>query len=138
MSDSHAEHLDPTVLGEEVGDTGRPGDDFPRDEPLAVEDPSIVAHGVIARDDVASRDERLVPEAEAEERNAATGAPAMQGRPAGLVDPAMSTATAPSIDDDEQQLIATESVEPEPSPEARAPHEEFGQYTRVCPVLMQS
>jgi hypothetical protein len=129
MSDSHAEHLDPTVLGEEVGDTGRPGDDFPRDEPLAVEDPSIVAHGVIARDDVASRDERLVPEAEAEaeERNAVTGAPAMQGRPAGLVDPAMSTAMAPSIDDDEQQLIATESVEQEQSPEARALHEESGQ-----------
>ena len=125
MSDSHAEHLDPTVLGEEVGDTGRPGDDFPRDEPLAVEDPSIVAHGVIARDDVASRDERLVPEAE--ERNAVTGAPAMQGRPAGLVDPAMSTAMAPSIDDDEQQLIATESVEQEQSPEARAMHEESGQ-----------
>ncbi|WP_395154887.1 hypothetical protein [Ilumatobacter sp.] len=122
MSYSHAEQLDPTVLGEEVGDTGRPGDDFPRDEPLAVEDPSIIAHGVIARDDVASRDERLVPEAE--ERDAANGASTMQGRPAGLVDPAMSTATAPSIDDDEQQLIATESVEQEQSPEARALHEE--------------
>jgi hypothetical protein len=38
----------------------------PPEEPLGVEDPSIVAGGVIARDDVASRDERHEPEVEPE------------------------------------------------------------------------
>jgi hypothetical protein len=35
----------------------------PPDEPLGVEDPSIVEGGVVARDDVQSRDERHEPEA---------------------------------------------------------------------------
>lgn len=34
----------------------------PPDEPLGVEDPSIVAGGVIARDDVETRDDRHEPE----------------------------------------------------------------------------
>ena len=34
----------------------------PPDEPLGVEDPSIVAEGVIARDDIESRDDRHEPE----------------------------------------------------------------------------
>ncbi|MGA9279130.1 hypothetical protein [Ilumatobacter sp.] len=64
MTDSHAESLDPSVLGEQVGDDRRPADDYPADEPLGVEDPSIIGDGRIARDDVASRDEREQPEVE--------------------------------------------------------------------------
>ncbi len=63
MSESHAEQLDPTVLGEEIDDDVRPGDDYPPTEPIAVEDPAIVAEGVIARDDVEQRTERMEPEA---------------------------------------------------------------------------
>jgi hypothetical protein len=54
MSDSRddqSEHLDDDVLGEDLGDDDRPGvGDYPPDEPLGVEDPSLRAD-----DDLATR-----------------------------------------------------------------------------------
>ena len=109
MTDSQAEHLDPTVLGEEIGDSGRPGDDFPPDEPLAVDDPAILGDGAIARDDVEQRDGRLRPE---------TAAPSTDDDPGpGLVDGA--SGDGPTLADGEQQLVADE-VEHDGGPEAAA------------------
>lgn len=107
---SSAEATDPSVLGERIGDEGRPGDEFPPDEPMGVEDPAIVAQGVIARDDVAQREARLVSEHTEE---AAAGA-----RPGpGLIDPVQDE--VPGLDDPEQQLVADVGTA-EDGPEARA------------------
>lgn len=96
MSDAHASHaeqLDPSKLGEEVGDDGRAADDFPPDEPLGVDDPSILSDGSIADDDYRTRDDRHVDEREPPDEAA---------RPAALLDPGVD----PDVIDDEQQLIA--------------------------------
>lgn len=111
MSDSQAEQLDPTVLGEEVGDERRPAADFPPDEPLAVDDPNIVAGGVIARDDVASREERR-----ADRSDTTDSSDASDESPA-LIEPGDD----PDVRDDEQQLIADEG-DSDRSPEAAAVH----------------
>lgn len=99
-----AEQLDPSVLGEHVGDEERPGDDFPPDEPLGVDDPAIVDQGMIARDDVASREERRVGPGNGEDGDTAPG----------LVDPGDGGVDA------EPQLLADRSETPEQAPEARA------------------
>jgi hypothetical protein len=91
------------VLGEEVGEDGRPGDDFPPDEPLGVDDPSIVDQGMIARDDVEAREaRRRVPDDD-------TDAPAP-----GLLGPSGDDT------DREPQLVADESSATEPAAEAAA------------------
>jgi hypothetical protein len=59
---SHAEQTDPTKLGESVGQADRPGEIYPPDQPLGVEDPSILADSRIASDDVATRSEREQPD----------------------------------------------------------------------------
>lgn len=112
MSDSHAEQLDPSVLGEEVGDDGRPGDAFPPDEPLAVDDPNITADGSIAPDDVETREDRLVDDA-------ARATPADGDDTTTLVDP--EAADVPSLDDTERQLVADEATDGD-GPEAAAVH----------------
>jgi hypothetical protein len=61
-SQSIAEATDPSKLGETVGQEDRPGDDYPPDEPLGVEDPSILGDGRIAPDDVETRSQREQPE----------------------------------------------------------------------------
>jgi hypothetical protein len=61
-SQSSAEQTDPTILGETVGQQDRPGDSYPPDEPLGVEDPSILHDGSIAPDDVETRAQREQPE----------------------------------------------------------------------------
>ncbi|WP_148288739.1 hypothetical protein [Ilumatobacter nonamiensis] len=114
MSDSHAESLDPTVLGEKVGDDRRPAADYPPEEPLGVEDPSIVEDGIIARDDVASRDEREQPEtdetATRQDRERVTD---------GLID----TNVSPDGNDHEERLLA-DSGDRDTGPEAGALHVE--------------
>ena len=107
MSDSHAEQLDPTVLGEQVGDDRRPAADYPPDQPMAVEDETIRADGSIAADDVATRDER-------------------RNEPDGRVDDTKGEALIepgddPDVRDDEQQLIA-DTGDRDRSPEAGAVH----------------
>jgi hypothetical protein len=59
-----AEATDAAKYGKDaVGDRGEGLDpNSPPDHPLGVEDPSIVAGGVIARDDVETRDDRHEPE----------------------------------------------------------------------------
>ena len=106
MSDSHAEQLDPTVLGEEVGDDRMPAEGYPADEALAVDDENIVAQGMIARDDVASREDRLADDDTTERSEA----------PA-LIEPGAE----PDLRDDEQQMIA-DTGDRDDSPEAAALH----------------
>ena len=106
MSDSHAEQLDPSKLGEEVGDDRRAADDFPPDQPMVVDDPSILSDGSIAEDDYETRDDRHVPD-EALQSEAV--------EPPALVDPG----AAPDVIDDEQQLIA-DTGDRDTSPEAAA------------------
>jgi hypothetical protein len=111
MSDSHAEQLDPTVLGEQVGDDRRPAADYPPDQPLAVEDETIRADGSIAADDVATRaDRRNEPGGPADDTADDT-----QGE--ALIEPGDD----PDVRDDEKQLIA-ETGDRDPSPEAGAVH----------------
>ena len=114
MPENSAESLDPEVLGGEVGDDERPAEGYPADEPMGVEDDTIVAGGVIARDDVEGRDERLQPEA-GEGADAAVD----ERAPLGLADPDPDAAGL----DDEERLIADE-VDPDASPEAGALHVE--------------
>ena len=108
MSDSHAEQLDPSKLGEEVGDDQRAADDFPPDQPMGVDDPSILADGSIAEDDYETRDDRHVRGGEVE---------AGVAEPPALVDPGLD----PDVIDDEQQLIA-DTGDRDSSPEAAAVH----------------
>ena len=116
MSDSHAEALDPTVLGEEVGDDERPAAGYPADVPFAVEDPSIVEDGVIARDDVESREDRLEPEIDE-----SVTRPDAERVADGLID----TNVSPDGNDHEERLIA-DGGDPDTGPEAGALHIEEG------------
>lgn len=105
MTDSHAEQLDASKLGEKIGDDDLASDDYPAETPMAVDDETIVRGGVIARDDVATRDARRTDDDRAE-----TDSP-------GLIE----TSDDPDIADDERQLIA-ESGDRERSPETDAIH----------------
>lgn len=64
MSDSHAEALDPSNLGEQVGDHDVAAVEahYPPDEPLGLDDPALTDTGDIIPDDVESREGRLVSE----------------------------------------------------------------------------
>ena len=104
MSESQSERLDAAKLGEEVGDDELPSDEYPKETAMAVDDPTIVRGGVIARDDVATRDARQVDDDRQE--------PAAPGLVETTDDPAV---------DDEAQLLADE-VDAEESPEADAVH----------------
>ena len=97
---SHAEQTDPTTLGETIGQHDRPGDVFPPDEPLAVEDPSILDDGRIAPDDVATRAERERPGHD-------------------LLDPSDD----PDRLDDEEQLVARHGDDADSAAEVAAVHE---------------
>lgn len=108
MSDSHAEQLDPSTLGEEVGDDERAVADYPPDEPMAVDDPSILADGSIAEDDDETRDDRHVRSDEVRPDAA---------EPPALIDPGLD----PDVVGDEQQLIA-DTGDRDTSPEAAAVH----------------
>jgi hypothetical protein len=112
MTDSHAESLDPSVLGEEVGDDDRPAADYPPDEALAVEDPSIVDEGLIARDDVATRDRRQRPEVDG-----SVTEPVRERFTDGLID----TNVSPDGNDHEERLIADRG-DADTGPEADALH----------------
>ncbi len=64
MSDSHAEALDPSQLGEQVGDddAAAVAANYPPEEPLGLDDPALTDTGEIIPDDVESRERRLVEE----------------------------------------------------------------------------
>ncbi len=109
---SHAEQTDPTKLGETVGQGDRPGDIYPPDEPLAVEDPSILDDGRIARDDVETRSERERPEA-------AQAPPADSQLGHDLLDPADD----PDRLDDEEQTVARFGDDTDSAAEVAAVHE---------------
>ena len=128
MSESHAEQLDESVLGEDDTDDieagspdASPTAGFPPDQPLGVDDPAILSDGSIAEDDYAAREARHRhagdPDDERDERDdsRASDEPA----PA-LIEPGAD----PDVLDDEQQLIADEADEGDldTSPEAAAVH----------------
>jgi len=110
---SHAEQTDPTKLGETVGQTDRPGDVYPPDEPLAVDDPSILDDGRIATDDVETRSEREQPEVG--ERSGQDGDELGHD----LLDPSAD----PDRLDDEEQMVATEGDDADSAAEVAAVHE---------------
>ena len=64
MSDSHAEALDPSKLGEQVGDhdDAAVAAHYPPEEPLGLDDPALTDTGEIIPDDVESREARLTSE----------------------------------------------------------------------------
>jgi hypothetical protein len=111
---SHAEQTDPTMLGETVGQADRPGDVFPPDEPLGVEDPSILDDGRIAPDDVATRAERERPEA---------GAPGAGTEASELGHDLLDPSDDPDRLDDEQQLVARQGDDADSAAEVAAVHE---------------
>ena len=114
MSESHAEQLDASVLGEddtgEIGDDTAPAADFPPDDPLGVDDPSILSDGSIADDDYATREARHRHADETDDSDDGTEAPA-------LIEPSAD----PDVLDDEQQMLADEG-DRDTSPEAAAVH----------------
>ena len=109
MSESHAEQLDASVLGQDDTDDidAAPAGDFPPDEPLGVDDPSILSDGSIADDDYETRDAR--------HRHGAAEQTDEDG-PA-LIEPGAD----PDVIDDEQQMLADEG-DRDTSPEAAAVH----------------
>ena len=109
---SHAEQTDPSTLGETIGQHDRPGDSYPPERPLAVDDPSILDDGRIARDDVEARSEREQPE-EVEAGRAAGGV----GHD--LLDPSAD----PDRLDDEPQMVATEGDDGVIAAEVAAVHD---------------
>ncbi len=111
---SAAEATDPTKLGETVGQHDRPGDIYPPDEPLGVEDPSILDDGRIATDDVETRERRQQPEQSAQ---AGKAGDADIGHD--LLDPSDD----PDRLDDEEQLVATRSSDADSAAEVAAVHE---------------
>jgi hypothetical protein len=117
---SHSEQTDPTKLGETVGQHDRPGDVYPPDEPLGVEDPSILDDGQIAADDVATRSEREEPE-QGEESGPPPDDVDDLGERLGhdLIDPSAD----PDRLDDEGQLVAAEGDDPDRAAEVAAVHE---------------
>lgn len=114
MPESSAESLTPEKFGEKVGDDKLAAAGYPADEPMGVEDDSIVKGGVIARDDAESRDERLNPEVGEESRRVET-----ERGDVGLIDPNVS----PDGLDHEERLLA-DSGEGDTGPEADAMHVE--------------
>ena len=112
---SYAEATDPSKLGETVGQHDRPGDVFPPDEPLGVEDPSILDDGRIARDDVESRSDREQPER-------AEGDPAAPAR-ADLGHDLLDPSADPDRLDDEEQLVAAQGDDADSAAEVAAVHD---------------
>jgi len=110
---SHAEQTDPTKLGETVGQADRPGDIFPPDQPLGVDDPSILADGRIAADDVATRSER-------EQSEVGEG---QLGADTGLGHDLIGQSDDPDRLDDVEQLVATQGDDADNAAEVAAMHE---------------
>jgi hypothetical protein len=113
-SQSGAEATDPSKLGETVGQDDRPGDAYPPEEPLGVEDPSILDDGRIAPDDVETRSEREEPESYVEQRKSGEAELAHD-----LLDPSDD----PDRLDDEEQLVATHGDDVDIAAEVAAVHE---------------
>jgi hypothetical protein len=111
MSESHAEQLDASVLGQDDTDhvDAAPAADFPPDEPLGVDDPSILADGSIADDDYETR--------EARHRHGNDDAADADDDAPSLIEPGAD----PDMIDDEQQMLADEG-DRDTSPEAAAVH----------------
>ena len=114
MSESHAEQLDASVLGQDdtddtddIGADTAPAADFPPQDPLGVEDPSILSDGSIADDDYATREAR-------HRRDDDTGD---DDEGPALID----TSADPDVLDDEQQMVADQG-DHDTSPEAAAVH----------------
>lgn len=114
-SQSSAEETDPTKLGETVGQHDRPGDVYPPDEPLGVEDPSILGDGWITTDDVETRSQREQPERSEQ----AGGASETEDLGHDLLDPSDD----PDRLDDEEQLVATQGDDADSAAEVAAVHE---------------
>lgn len=114
-SQSSAEQTDPTKLGETVGQHDRPGDVYPPDEPLGVEDPSILEDGWVASDDVETRSGREEPQWSEQP------APGAEKDELGhdLLDPSDD----PDRLDDEEQLVAARGDDADSAAEVAAVHE---------------
>jgi hypothetical protein len=114
-SQSSAERTDPTKLGETVGQHDRPGDVYPPDEPLGVEDPSILGDGTVATDDVESRSVREEPELSEQ------SVPDADGDELGhdLLDPSDDADRL----DDEEQLVAARGDDADSTAEVAAVHD---------------
>jgi hypothetical protein len=114
-SQSTAEATDPSTLGEVVGQDDRPGDAYPPERPLGVEDPSILDDGRIGSDDVETRSEREQPERFDETQGSSDEAELGHD----LLDPSAD----PDRLDDEAQLVATHGDEADSAAEVAAVHE---------------
>ncbi len=109
---SHSEQTDSTKLGETVGQVDNPGDIYPPDQPLGVEDPSILGDGSIATDDVETRSEREQPEV-------GDAPPKTDELGHDLLDPSDD----PDRLDDEEQLVARHGDDADSAAEVAAVHE---------------
>jgi len=108
---SHSEQTDSTKLGETVGEADGPVDTYPPDQPLGVEDPSILGDGSITTDDVETRSAREEPEVGA-------AAPEVEELGHDLLDPSDD----PDRLDDEEQLVATQGDDADSAAEVAAIH----------------
>jgi hypothetical protein len=88
---------------------------YPPDEPLGVEDPSILDDGRIAPDDVETRSQREQPERFDEPQ----GKSAEEELGHDLLDPSDD----PDLLDDEEQLVATQGDDADSAAEVAAVHE---------------
>jgi hypothetical protein len=114
-SQSTAEETDPAKLGETIGQHDRPGDVYPPDQPLGVEDPSILDDGWVTTDDVATRSQREQPE----RFEQAEGVSDEEELGHDLLDPSDD----PDRLDDEEQLVATQGDDADSAAEVAAVHE---------------
>lgn len=108
---SHSEQTDSTKLGETVGEADGPDDTYPPDQPLGVEDPSILGDGWITTDDVETRSAREEPEV-------GDAAPMVDELGHDLLDPSDD----PDRLDDEEQLVATQGDDADSAAEVAAVH----------------
>lgn len=108
---SHSQETDADKLGASPGATDRPGDVYPPDEPLAVEDAVDRAGRVDDPDSVRERAEREEPE---------QGAARADRLGHDLLDPSDD----PDRLDDEQQAVARRGTDTDSAAEVAAVHDE--------------
>lgn len=109
MSDDQSEQLDAAKLGEEIDAETLPGiDDYPPDEPLGVEDPTVGGE-----DDVATRERRERPEVWEEPARG-------DDEPVDLLPPDDDD---DAYDGENQQIAQAEDPEGQTAPEVAAVHE---------------
>ena len=120
---SHSDQTDPTTLGETVGQHDRSGDVYPPDQPLGVEDPSILGDGRIAADDVETRSDREQPEPGAGDDAEQAEAERVEAERVDLGHDLIDPSADPDHLDDEEPLVAHEGDDADSAAEVAAVHE---------------